>query len=145
MIIFESPDDTSAAASILAAVSPGHIKTIKTTTLLSVEETMDAPGGRGDVPETRAAVASCLRQGAGARRPNPCCVPLAERASDGAREGSSGGAATIPACGGAYTVSSKTVYESCLYRARCGPAETVTVSSGTASTSGKPAPRTRYP
>lgn len=42
VIIFESPDDTSAAAGVLAAVSPGHVKSIKTTTLLSVEDTMEA-------------------------------------------------------------------------------------------------------
>ncbi|MFL5627015.1 MAG: GYD domain-containing protein [Ktedonobacteraceae bacterium] len=38
----EIPDDTSAIATSLAAVSPGYIKAIKTTRLFSVEETMEA-------------------------------------------------------------------------------------------------------
>lgn len=40
--MIEAPDDTTACAIVLGAVSAGHIKTIKTTRLLSVEETMDA-------------------------------------------------------------------------------------------------------
>lgn len=42
MIIFEAPDEGTAAAVVLAAVSPGHIGTIKTTSLLSVEDAMEA-------------------------------------------------------------------------------------------------------
>ena len=38
----ELPDDTAASALALAAVSPGHIKTYKTTKLFTVEETMEA-------------------------------------------------------------------------------------------------------
>jgi uncharacterized protein with GYD domain len=49
VIIYESPDDTTAAAGVLAAVTPGHIKAIKTTTLLSVEDAMDAMRKAGDV------------------------------------------------------------------------------------------------
>lgn len=49
VIIFESPDDTSAAAGVLAAVTPGHVKSIKTTTLLSVEDTMEAMRRAGGV------------------------------------------------------------------------------------------------
>ena len=40
--IFEAHDETTAAAVSLAAVSPGHLKAIKTTPLLSVEQAMEA-------------------------------------------------------------------------------------------------------
>ena len=40
--ILELPDDTSATATVLAAVAPGHVKSIRTTRLMSVEETMEA-------------------------------------------------------------------------------------------------------
>ena len=40
--IFEAPDETTAAAISLAAVSPGHLKAIKTTPLLTVEQAMEA-------------------------------------------------------------------------------------------------------
>jgi len=40
--LVEIPDDIAAIASSLAAVSPGHIKAIKTTKLFTVEETMEA-------------------------------------------------------------------------------------------------------
>ena len=42
VIINEAPDDVTAAAVILAAVSPGHVKSTKTTRLLTVEEAMEA-------------------------------------------------------------------------------------------------------
>ncbi|CAN5797770.1 GYD domain-containing protein [soil metagenome] len=48
VIIFEAPDDNTAAAGVLAAVTPGHIKAIKTTTLLSVEDAMDAMRKAGE-------------------------------------------------------------------------------------------------
>ncbi len=38
----ELPDDTAAIVTSLAAVTPGHIKAIKTTKLFTVEETMEA-------------------------------------------------------------------------------------------------------
>ena len=38
----DMPDDNAALATSLAAVSPGHIKAIKTTKLFTVEETMEA-------------------------------------------------------------------------------------------------------
>ncbi len=53
VIVFESPDDTSAAAGVLAAVSPGHVKAIKTTTLLSVEDAMEAMRRAGGVTYRR--------------------------------------------------------------------------------------------
>jgi uncharacterized protein with GYD domain len=40
--LFEAPDDTTATAIALAAVSPGHLKAYKTTKLFTVEETMEA-------------------------------------------------------------------------------------------------------
>ncbi len=42
VVLFEAPDDAAAVAALVAALGPGHIKTIKTTKLLSVEDTMDA-------------------------------------------------------------------------------------------------------
>jgi uncharacterized protein with GYD domain len=42
MVIYEAPDEITAAATVLSAVSPGHLKTTKTTVLLSVEDTMKA-------------------------------------------------------------------------------------------------------
>lgn len=41
-VILEAPDDTTATAAMLAAVSPGHIRAVKTTRLMTVEEAMDA-------------------------------------------------------------------------------------------------------
>jgi uncharacterized protein with GYD domain len=38
----ESPDDTTATAIVMAAVSAGHLKAFKTTKLFTVEETMEA-------------------------------------------------------------------------------------------------------
>ena len=38
----EAPDDMTATAVVMAAVSAGHIKAIKTTKLYTVEETMEA-------------------------------------------------------------------------------------------------------
>ncbi len=42
MVIYEAPDETTAAATVLSAISPGHLKTTKTTVLLSVEDTVEA-------------------------------------------------------------------------------------------------------
>ena len=41
VVLFEAPDDAALATSI-AAVSPGHVKAIKTTRSFTVEETMEA-------------------------------------------------------------------------------------------------------
>ena len=41
VIISEAPDETAIASALVAAVSAGHIKTIKTTTLLSAQEGME--------------------------------------------------------------------------------------------------------
>jgi hypothetical protein len=45
----EAPDDATAAAIVLAAVSPGHVKSTKTTRLLTVEEAMEAMRKAGSV------------------------------------------------------------------------------------------------
>ena len=42
MVIFEAPDQETAAAIVLTAISPGHLKTTKTTALMTVEQTMEA-------------------------------------------------------------------------------------------------------
>ena len=66
VIIFESPDDTSAAAGLLAAISPRHVKAIKKTTLLSVEDAIEAMRRAGEVPyENRDSRPICVK-GAGA-------------------------------------------------------------------------------
>ena len=45
----EFPDDTAASALALTAVSPGHLKAIKTTKLFTVEETMEAMRKAGSI------------------------------------------------------------------------------------------------
>jgi len=42
LVIFEAPDESTSAAIMFAAIAPGHLKTTKTTPLLSVEDTMEA-------------------------------------------------------------------------------------------------------
>ncbi|HEX9438730.1 MAG TPA: GYD domain-containing protein [Roseiflexaceae bacterium] len=42
VVMAEAPDDTTACAIVLGAVSAGHLKSVKTTKLFTVEETMDA-------------------------------------------------------------------------------------------------------
>jgi uncharacterized protein with GYD domain len=49
VVLVEAPDDINASALVLAAVSPGHLKAIKTTKLLTVEETMEAMRKAGNV------------------------------------------------------------------------------------------------
>src|SRR4051812_30408788 len=41
-IIYSAPDDTTATAVALAALAPGHLKSYKTTKLLSPEEFLEA-------------------------------------------------------------------------------------------------------
>ena len=47
--LIEMPDDNAALATSLAAVTPGHVKAIKTTRLFTVEETMEAMRKAGSV------------------------------------------------------------------------------------------------
>jgi uncharacterized protein with GYD domain len=42
LVIYEAPDESTAAAIVLAAVSPGHLSRVKTTVLLSAEEGVEA-------------------------------------------------------------------------------------------------------
>jgi uncharacterized protein with GYD domain len=49
VVIFEAPDDTTASAIVLAAISPGHAKTSKTTKLVTVQETIEAMRRAGSV------------------------------------------------------------------------------------------------
>lgn len=49
LVIFKAPDDMTAAAIVLAAISPGHAKTSKTTKLLTVQETIEAMHKAGSV------------------------------------------------------------------------------------------------
>ena len=42
LVIFEAPDETTATAVVLAAVSAGHLKTVKTTLALTTEQAMAA-------------------------------------------------------------------------------------------------------
>ncbi len=42
VVIYEAPDESTAAAIVMAAVSPGHLSKAKTTVLLSAEEGMEA-------------------------------------------------------------------------------------------------------
>ena len=41
-VLCEAPDDTTATAMVVAALSPGHIRASRTTRLMTVEEAMDA-------------------------------------------------------------------------------------------------------
>jgi uncharacterized protein with GYD domain len=42
VVIYEVPNDMAAETVLIAAVAPGHLKTTKTTKLLTVEETIEA-------------------------------------------------------------------------------------------------------
>ena len=49
VVLTEMPDDNAALATSLAAVTPGHLKSIKTTRLFTVEESMEAMRKAGSV------------------------------------------------------------------------------------------------
>ncbi|MFI5268217.1 MAG: GYD domain-containing protein [Chloroflexota bacterium] len=42
VIISEAPDDKTAAAAVIAAMSPGHLRSVKTTVLMTGDETVEA-------------------------------------------------------------------------------------------------------
>ncbi len=48
LVIVEAPDETTTAAMVLAAISPGHLSRTKTTVLLSAEEGMEAMRKAGE-------------------------------------------------------------------------------------------------
>ena len=47
--LFEATDDNAALATVMAAITPGHLKAIKTTRLFTVDETMEAMRKAGSV------------------------------------------------------------------------------------------------
>ncbi len=47
VFISEMPDEATITAAILAAISPGHVKAVKTTVLLTTEQTMAAMSKAG--------------------------------------------------------------------------------------------------
>jgi uncharacterized protein with GYD domain len=42
LVIFEAPDEATAAAILFTVISPGHLKATRTTLLMSVEDTLEA-------------------------------------------------------------------------------------------------------
>lgn len=48
-IIFEAPDAMTAAAGIIAATVPGHLKATKTTELFTMAQTMEMVGKAGGI------------------------------------------------------------------------------------------------
>ena len=42
VVIFEAPDGVAAAAAVIAAISPGHVSSVKTTRLLTTDEMREA-------------------------------------------------------------------------------------------------------
>ena len=48
LVIFEAPDEGTAAAVLMAAITPGHIKSIKTNVLLSAEQGVEAMRRAGE-------------------------------------------------------------------------------------------------
>ena len=42
VVIFEAPDEATATATIITAVTPGHLKATETTVLVTVEDTVEA-------------------------------------------------------------------------------------------------------
>jgi uncharacterized protein with GYD domain len=48
LVIYEAPDESTAAAIVLAAISPGHLSAVKTTVLLSAEEGVEAMRKAGE-------------------------------------------------------------------------------------------------
>jgi uncharacterized protein with GYD domain len=49
VVMIDAPDDTTAVAVIIAAVSPGHISRVRTTRLMEVEEAMEAMRRAGTI------------------------------------------------------------------------------------------------
>ncbi len=53
LVIYEAPDQSTAAAMVLAATAPGHLSRVKTTVLLSAEEGMEAMRKAGEATYRR--------------------------------------------------------------------------------------------
>ncbi len=52
VVIFEAPDSASAAAAVIAAIGPGHVKSVKTTPLLTTAEMQAALGKTTSIAES---------------------------------------------------------------------------------------------
>jgi uncharacterized protein with GYD domain len=48
VVIYEAPDESTAAAIVLAAISPGHLSRVKTTVVLSAQEGVEAMRKAGE-------------------------------------------------------------------------------------------------
>src|SRR5918994_4069580 len=53
VVIYEAPDESTAAAIEVAARAPGHLTTVKTTALLSAEEGLEAMRKAGEAEHRR--------------------------------------------------------------------------------------------
>jgi uncharacterized protein with GYD domain len=60
VLMLEAPDEKAVAAMIVSAVSAGHVKSIKTTTLLSVEDAMEVLRRAGRRRSGRRGARACL-------------------------------------------------------------------------------------
>jgi uncharacterized protein with GYD domain len=49
VVLIEAPDDVTATAMVLAAIAPGHVKSTRTTRLMTVDDTMEALRKAGSV------------------------------------------------------------------------------------------------
>lgn len=49
VLLAELPNDTAATATVIAAVAPGHVKSTRTTRLMTINEAMDAMKQAGTV------------------------------------------------------------------------------------------------
>jgi len=49
IVLFEAPDDQTAAAALIAAISPGHVRSLNTTRLISTEDMVAAMGRAGAI------------------------------------------------------------------------------------------------
>ncbi len=49
VVLYEAPDDATATALIVAAITPGHVKSSRTTRLMNVNELQDALRKAGSV------------------------------------------------------------------------------------------------
>jgi hypothetical protein len=76
LVIYEAPDESTAAGMVLAATAPGHLSKVKTTVLLSAEEGMEAMRKAGEAsyraPGHSSRPASVKRVGALAPGPPSC-------------------------------------------------------------------------
>ena len=48
VVIYEAPDESTAAAIVLAAVTPGHLSGVKTTVVLSAQDGVEAMRKAGE-------------------------------------------------------------------------------------------------